>query len=286
MRDWLRAHPLAVKTRLSRRDRDRALVRLGALAVSAQNVEKEDHLPGVLEQVKPLREELKVLEAALEASLQRDRDDYTSANEWVRWLIVARGLLDRVVLRDRRRRVHKALAPLSQIAGEAVLEGRWSRTTVQGSTELDAAELAVETDSRLRAELGGLLQPYEGRLYPPWVQKAAAEVWGLGTVVGKEVQSRTLPKLPALVGLVAGYWVTQNFTTSRWTGFMSTLGLHRGSERVISQDDYDLLKFWVPLLAGATCSYLGTRLSTFIRNRYAPPAPRHEDGKTLLELSR
>jgi hypothetical protein len=44
------------------------------------------------------------------------------------------------------------------------------------------------------------------------------------------------------------------------------------------------LQFWLPLLAAATCSYLGTRLSAVVRRRYAPAenASVVENEKTVI----
>ena len=90
------------------------------------------------------------------------------------------------------------------------------------------------------------------------------------------MRDRLFPRLPALVGLAAGWWVANTYTDSHWKSALRSVGIGGGGTHVVSGEMYRLMVFGLPILAAAVCAYLSDRLAHFIRGRYAqlasPPA--------------
>jgi len=225
-----------------------------------------------------LATELQAVQNALAASLEQDRADYPPASSWAKPVVVARGLLARLVLRDRARRLGNVLRPLHRALGAASLGNRLEAPN--GTTRPEAAGLAREIAEQRRdleaaeAERLRLLAPWGGKALPDWAHRVLNEGLAIGVAIGKEARVRLLPRLPGLVGLGAGWWVAHAFTASYWDRLTDGVGLRRGGPTVVSADTYRSLQFWVPLLAAAICAYLGSRLSASVERRYSrQPVP-------------
>ena len=88
--------------------------------------------------------------------------------------------------------------------------------------------------------------------------------------VAKEVRGALVPRLPAVAGMGVGWWVANTFTDSSFSATLHSLGLGSGPRYAVTTEQYQLMHFWMPIAAAATCSYLGNRLGALIRARYQP----------------
>jgi hypothetical protein len=228
--------------RRARREARRALGQLGAsLPPSAR--------------VASLDARIDDLERAIPLSLERDRADWAEAPAWARWLVMVRGIADRAALRAMRHRKTRERAAARVELALASLE------TAEGET----ARQAREADQRA-AQSEAALQP---------LPVAISEVQHLVRAVVKEARNQLVPRLPALVGLLVGWWIAQTFTDSELTARLHSWGLGSGPRHAVGGDTLRAMSFWLPLAAAAACSYLGTRLSALIQARYASvPAER------------
>lgn len=288
---WRRLAAVPVAARLSvrmeraRRSESTLLARLGETVRTRESSSGDEDARATLAETARLEAELAAVRDAAAASLDQDRDDYPSATSWTKPVVVVRGLLTRLVLRDRARRIGQALRPLHRALGAALLDGRLQAPG--GSTRPGSEGLAREVAEQrrrfdeARAERLRLLAPWDVKALPGWARRALDEAAAAGTAIGKEARVRLLPRLPGLVGLAAGWWVAHAFTASYWDRLKSGFGLQSGGPRVVSEDTYRHLQFWVPLLAAAACAYLGSRLSASMDRRYLrqpapgqPPPPR------------
>ncbi len=104
---------------------------------------------------------------------------------------------------------------------------------------------------------------------------AAREVTALARPFVDEVRTRALPRLPALAGLAAGWWIARTYTDSRFSATLHALGIGSGPRRVVSTERLHAMQFWLPVVAAAVCSYASGRIAALVRARYAPAtAPR------------
>ena len=110
----------------------------------------------------------------------------------------------------------------------------------------------------------------------PWISRVADEATLLGRALKRQMRDRLFPRLPALVGLAAGWWVSHTYTDSHWKSALHSVGIGGGGTHVVSDEMYRLMMFGLPILSAAVCAYLTDRLAYFIRGRYAqlasPPA--------------
>ena len=270
----LRALELEGRLLLLRFFRRRSLRALGERLSHAQLTSDELAAQSVLARVASEHHRLGSLRAASSDSLVQDRRDYAAVAGWARPLVVGRGLLERRVLSARARALRQALAPLHRELAERLLDGELELDPA--SREAFAAEVKQHQETRrvvaaLQEELAVVLTTLGGRVVPAWLKFLGAELWLLVWTLFNDVRLKMLPRLPALAGMAAGYWVTRTFTDSRVENFFSQLGLHHSRRHFISSERMTRLHFWLPLLAGAACSYLSSRLGAFIRNRYAVP---------------
>ncbi len=281
---WRRIAALPDAARLSigmeqaRRREGTLLERLGETVSSRESSSRDDDVRKMLAEAAGLATELTAVRSAQAESLEQDRADYPSASSWAKPVVVARGLLARLVLRDRARRIGNALRPLHRALGAASLDGRLEAP--DGAARPEPAGLAREIAEQRRdieaaeAERLRLLAPWGGKALPDWAHRVLNEGLAIGTAVGKEARVRLLPRLPGLVGLLAGWWVAHAFTASYWDRLTDGFGLRRGGPKVVSAETYRSLQFWVPLLAAAICAYLGSRLSASLERRYSrQPVP-------------
>ncbi len=94
----------------------------------------------------------------------------------------------------------------------------------------------------------------------------------LAKTMGKQLQEKLLPRVSALAGLAAGWWVANTYTDSHWRSALRSLGIGRGGTHVVSSETFQAMSFWLPIVSAALCAYLGNRLALLIRRRYRPPA--------------
>ncbi len=235
----------------ARRDERRALLLLGkSLPPSAD--------------VAALDDRHKTLDRMLTVSLARDRADFGAVASWAQPLVLLRGMLDRAVLRALRQRtavdreaayVESAAASLDAAQGVLAESARQARQT------------AREAEHRL--------QPLS--LEPRFLEPrsvVAREAKHFSKHVLVEARALLLPRIPALVGLMAGFWIAQTFTDSQFTATLHSWGIGSGPRHAVRGETLRALNFAVPLLAAAVASYGSSRLAALVKSRYAPaPAP-------------
>ena len=200
-----------------------------------------DHPPAVADtRLQPLfaalhphRRELGRLSAALANSLEADRVDHGSVVAWLRPVVVLRGLCDRAVLHHKLHRCRRELGLCYEALGRAAVAS-----------------------------------PAEGIARERWVRALADESQVLGAEIWRQLHSRFAPRVSALAGLAAGWWVASRYTDSHLKSVINSLGIGRGGTHVVSSTTYKAMSFWLPILAAATCAYLGDRLARAIRHRY------------------
>jgi hypothetical protein len=234
--EWLRLRWVAFG---ARRQERRALEKLG------------ESLPEGA-RLAALDQALRAIEAQAAASLQRDRDEYTDVRAWARPLVVVRGLLDRVVLRERARRCRvERRSAWVQLARESLPHARGSAA--------DSARAAAAACARAAAALAPL----------PLPMREAGHFTGH---VLREARAQILPRVPALAGLAVGWWIGQTFTDSELSATLHGWGIGSGPRHAVHGDTLRAMRFWLPLLAAALSSYAGSRLGALIKTRYYSPA--------------
>jgi len=234
-----------------RRERDE-LARAGeALAAFLER----DARPGVgqlPETVRRLRGRIGALDEAIAQSLEDDRADYASVSRSVRPLVILRGLCSRAILRNQRHRLNSDLRPFYEELGAAA--GKRSERVVAA---------AEPRTSAVRAEPVPVV----------WNSRIVDEAKLLGRALKRQLHDRLFPRLPALAGLAAGWWVANTYTDSQWKSTLRSVGIGGGGTHVVSGEMYRLLVLGLPILSAAMCAYLSDRIAHYVRSRYAPFAP-------------
>ncbi len=258
----------------ARRREAEALAVAGETVAAALSSDHEAAEPArsLARQIAAVRLHLGTLAAALDRSLDADRADYAAASPWARPLVVVRGLAERAVLRDRIAQGRRSLRPLYEALGAAVLGSRDAALAARVPAAVaDAIAVARAEAEAAAAERARRLAPFGGAPLPAWSYRVAREARALGEAVWQQLRPQILPRLPALAGLAAGWWVARTFTDSPWRAMLHSLGIGRGGTRVVTSATYRALSFWLPLLAAALSAYAGSRLAALVRRRYGPP---------------
>ena len=206
------------------------------------------------------------LSARLGASLEADRQDYTdTASAWGRWLIVARGVLERLVLREEARRAqHELPAHLAELGALALGDPELAARIP--AEQRSAVEEARAVLGRLERERTTLLEPYHGELVPRWLALLARELRTFSTFLWVELTKRFFLRLPALAAMTVAWWLTHAYTTSSFeSNFRKATGHGRTG---ISEETMERLQFWLPILAAALVAYLSTHIAERVRRRY------------------
>lgn len=219
-----------------------------------------------LASVAALEEHSRALAERLASSLEADRSDYRATGSQIgRWLIVVRGILDRLVLRDE-----------TSIAKRR-LPGRQSELGVRVVADAEAlARLPAEDRSRwletrtaLDKAVAGraaLLAPYGGETLPAWLRGALGELRTFGAFLKDELTKKIYLRLPALAAMAAAWWVTERFASSR---FEASLNHYTGLGRMgLPEGALGLLSFWLPLIVAALVAYALATVTKRVRRRY------------------
>jgi hypothetical protein len=189
------------------------------------------------------RTQLDHLSARLAESFATEREDYDAVVPWMRHLVVLRGLCDRALIRHRMQQCRSQMGLLDE-ATVRIVPG--DRTPFNERT----ARHALDRDS-----------------YPQWLTMTTHEGKQLGAAIWRQVRARITPRISALAGLAAGWWVASTYTDSHLRSILSTVGISHGGTHVVSSTTYRAMSFWLPILAAATCAYVGDRLARAVGNR-------------------
>jgi hypothetical protein len=210
-----------------------------------------------------LEERQRTLAQRLAESLEADRRDYRATGTSIgRALIVVRGILDRLVLRDEAWRARHALPATVAELGRRVLLDPSSSAVLPPAERQQGAEACAELQRATR-EREALLAPYGGEVVPRWLRAVLDELATFGSFVRNELTTRIFMRLPALAAMAAAWWVAHRFTTSsRWNWM-------KGEPRTgLPPQTLELLSFWLPLLAAAFVAYLMASVGRRLRKRY------------------
>jgi len=220
-----------------------------------------------LASVAELEEHSRALAERLASSLEADRRDYReTGSEFGRWLIVVRGILDRLVLRDEAGLAKRQLPGRQTELGRRVVEDAAAFERVPAE---DRARCLETRDARTNAQVehDALLAPYEGEALPAWLRVALGEVRTFATFVKDELTKKIYLRLPALAAMAAAWWITEHFTKS--SAFEARWNDWTGEGRMgLSEQALDLLSFWLPLIVAALVAYLLSTVTKRVRRRY------------------
>jgi hypothetical protein len=222
-------------------------------------------------QIAPLVAHMATLDEAMQASLDKDRRDYARASQLMRWIVVARGILDRWILRDRVRHHRHERDRLTQELGLLAVDGAHPdlaaalpdslrESFARGRTAADAAQ----------RERAALLAPYQGSLLPAWMAEAVKDTRPLMHHILEQFTRRLFLRVPAIGALLAGWWLVHTYTDSTFESIQHNLGL--GGRAHMSPGLLKFLRFFVPLLAAAVCAYAVNIIAVMVQRKYALPA--------------
>jgi hypothetical protein len=248
---------------LRRRERA-ALRRVGEACAKAGAIETQEmrrwmqEMEAVLGRIESLTDDSR-------RSLEADRADLAVVAKWMAPVVMLRGICTRVVLRHAKAAARRQLRPCYEALGELAT----SRS--DSSTPLTRPVAALRADlARVLAERERWTAPYGGSAIPAGAVRAAKEAKGFGRAVAHQLRSHFLPKAPALVGLVAGWWVANTYTDSHLRSALRSIGIGSGGTRVVSSSTYEAMSFWLPLLAAALCAYAGERIGALYGSATQP----------------
>lgn len=209
------------------------------------------------------------LNIALGHSLGKDREDYAKASQLMRWIVVGRGFLDRWILRDRVRWHRREQARLSHDLGVLVFDGAHDALLVvvptaicDGVANLRANIASEQSNRALR------LAPWSGQPLPGWLTAAARECRTFLRHFWEQLSRRLFLRVPAIGALVASLWIAHHYTGSTLERIQYSMGL--GGRPHMNPETLRLLKFWVPIVIAAICTYATTSIATAVQRKYAP----------------
>lgn len=254
--------------RQAERAERRALAALGDAFAGGTAPRDRAVTPGVAE-IAHLDDRRDALRSSLDGSLAQDRADFADVAPWLRPLVVARGLATRAILRHRLRRLHRVRQAACLRLGASVADGAVDLPAGASHPVKSVAE-ARQRRAAAAQEEERLLAPAGGRLMPAPARLAAREAATFGRFTVAEARARLVPRLPALLGLVAGWWVTHTFTDSHFLATLHSIGIGSGPRRAVDPGTLRFLNFALPLVAAASCSYLSSRIAALVRARYGP----------------
>jgi hypothetical protein len=245
--------------RASRRVRKAEQAALRELGASITNAPRA----GPLADVARRRKVLDGARAEVAASLERDRADYAAVRPMLRPAVIVRGIAHRTVLREHVRAAHLECDAASARLGNAALD-----LGIDAPAAERIRSLRAEAES-LELRRAVLLAKFDGSPVPRLVRRVAREATHLGDALVRQL----FPRLPAIAGMVVGWWVASTFTDSPISATLHSWGIGSGPDRFVSADTFDALRFWLPASAAVVCSYGGSRLRSLVRTRYGVEAP-------------
>lgn len=252
--------------RLAKRRHVATLAALGEELVASQQAPD----CAAYQNVATAEERIRVLRAELDGSLAQDRRDYAAVPRWMKTVVILRGLFARAVvrahLRAALRELRQSHGDLGAMAIGDPLRGRAVELAEEARAAETAARLTAEEHERHLAS-AGFSPP------PPLLARAGRELAVLSKVAAAETKSHVVPRVPGLVGLAAGWWLANTFTDSQLSATLHGWGIGSGPSRSLDPDTYRRLAFWLPIGAGALASYLGMRVTAFLRARYGTQTP-------------
>ena len=218
---------------------------------------------GPLADVARRRKALDDARAAVAASLVQDRADYPAVRFAVRPMVILRGMAHRIVLREHVRRRTIDCDAASERLGEAALDLGIDAPAAERIRSLRAEAEALE--SRWAA----VVAPYGGSPVPSFVLRVGQETARFARAAVNQLATR----MPAIVGLLAGFSVATVFTGSPLSATLQPWGIGGAAERFAGSDASDIVGVWLPICAAALCSYGSARLGAKVRARYGAEAP-------------
>ena len=230
----------------------------------------DDRLQPLFATLRSHRNHLHRLTAALANSLEADRADYASVVPWLRPLVVLRGVCDRAVLHHRLQACGRDLSLYYEALGTAAfaLSAEGAARDWMAPSVRDALVAARGDRNRALAEQTERLRPFGGEPFPRWMKALAHEGRALAGACWRQLHTQLAPRVSALAGLAAGWWVASTYTDSQLRSTLRSLGIGRGGTHVVDSTTYRAMSFWLPIIAAATCAYLGDRLARAVRQRY------------------
>jgi hypothetical protein len=230
--------------------------------------EPAPELAAALAAARALDERGRELAGRLAASLAADRRDYRAADSLVaRALVVARGVLDRLVVRDAAWSARRAQPRRDAELGALALTDPRTRELLPEPTR--TAEAARHELARAWAERETLLAPFDGNALPRPLAFLARELAAFGGFVRAELAKKLFLRLPALAAMAVGWWLARRYTSSSLEGHWSRL---TGSGRsALAPETLALLSFWLPIVAAAAVAYASALLTRRVRRRYLGP---------------
>ncbi|HEX6884640.1 MAG TPA: hypothetical protein VF530_14795 [Planctomycetota bacterium] len=260
---------LDLRLRRLRKEESAALAQAGRLfrtASAEPGPTPTGPVAAALAGVAELEERARVLTERLVSSLEADRRDFRATGSALgRGLIVVRGILDRMVLRDEAGGARRALPARQRELGQQVAE---DGEALERLPAADRERLLAARAARVQAERQrtALLAPHGNDPLPPALRTLWGELRAFGTLLGDELTRKVYLRLPALAAMAAAWWLTQRYTTTR---VESNLHRFTGEGRTgLSAGAYDLLSFALPLVVAALVAHLLASITRRIRRRY------------------
>jgi hypothetical protein len=222
---------------------------------------------GALASVVELEERVRALTERLAGSLEADRRDFRATGSALgRALIVARGILDRLVLRDEAGTARRALPARQVELGRCVAADAAALERLPAADRRRVFE-AGAARARAEAERRALLEPLGGSAWPAWLRAVLAELGTFGRFLREELTKKVYLRLPGLAAMGAAWWIAQRYTDSR---FETRLNHFTGEGRAgLTRGEYELLSFWLPLVVAALVAHTLAALTKRVRRRYA-----------------
>jgi hypothetical protein len=260
---------LEFQLRRAQQREQEALARAGESLAAAEHWPDDGAAEPLLAEVRRLRLALDEYKAGIACSMESDRADVVSVARWMRLFVVVRGLCTRAVLRHHTNRCRRELRPLHERLGALALAeaGGPAAPRVPG-TLIEAVRGARAEQKTAVAERALRLAPFGGSALPGWLGRLADEGKALGCALVAQLRGQLLPRASALAGLVAGWWVAYTYTDSRPRAILRSIGIGQGGTHVVSGETYKAMSFWLPIMAGAVCAYLGDRIARRVREHY------------------
>jgi hypothetical protein len=213
-----------------------AFRRLGRTAAGRPGSGESPELRGRLNEVATAVAEIEAIAREEGASIEGDRADLARVPFWMAPVVECRGLCERMVLRHRRLSAARALERKHEALGR-----EWARLH------------------------GGAGASADGSSSPDRSGNVVEEAMAFGRAVWQQLRAHLVPKAPAVVGMLVGWWIASTYTDSRLRSVLHSVGIGSGGTRVVSGSTYRAMSFWLPLLAAALCAYLGERVARRVK---------------------